>query len=155
MSRSGPWFGAFLLVLVGAFFATFGRAILADPVFLVLCAGLAMAGVLSIASGFGDVSIGSVTLSQQFLLGASHVTIAAVVAVLGIRTAVTTGTGSSRLVAVGLVVGSAVLAWLGTQTARDGRYVDHDRSPSRRQLVGVVVLAVASLGVGALLASIV
>ncbi|WP_265109116.1 hypothetical protein [Halosolutus halophilus] len=149
MSRTAPWFGGFLLVLVSAFLAAFDLTVLADPIVLVLCSGLILGAVLSITSGLAsELTIGSVTVPRHVLLGASHVTVATAVGVFGLWTAVRAGATSSPFVTVAMTVGGASLAWLGVRTARDSRHVDLDRSPSRRRLVALVLFAAASIGIG-------
>ncbi|MFC4542520.1 hypothetical protein ACFO5R_11385 [Halosolutus amylolyticus] len=156
MNRTGPWFGAFLLALVTAFLAAFGLTALADPIVLVLCSGLFVGAVLSIASGLAsEVPIGPVAVPWHVLLGAAHVTVASAVAVLGLWTAATAGATSSQFLAVAMTVGGASLAWLGLQTARDDRHLEPDRTPSLQRLVGVVLLTVASIGIGVVVAALV
>ncbi|WP_247003009.1 hypothetical protein [Halosolutus gelatinilyticus] len=155
MSRAAPAFGAFVLALDTTFLATFGPSALSEPGVFLLCSGLLVGAALAIASDLtGGFAIGSVTVPRTVLLGSSHVAIAIAVAALGAWIAVTAAATTTRLVAIGTIVGSAPLARLGVRTARDDRRVP-DRTPSLRRRLGIGLLVVASIGAGLVVATII
>ena len=154
--RVAPWFGTGLLVLVGGYLAAFGRDAVADPVTAALLSGLVVAAVLSIGGGVRQsVALGPVTLPWNVLVGGADVLLAVVVAASSVRS-LRTGDGTATLfVDAALLVGCASLAWLGLQIARDSRHVDLEASPSRRRLVAIAALAVASMVGDALVVTVV
>lgn len=151
--RLAPWFGALLLGLVGVFLAVFGQEALA-PTTAVTLVGFVAAGLLSIAGGILEsVTIGSRTVPWNVLVGAADVTVALVVVLSGVQSFRTGDAGTDAiLVAGGMIVGGASLAWLGLQTARDTRHVDLEGTPSRRRVAALAALAIGSVGIGAVLA---
>lgn len=155
--RFALWLGTGMLILAAVFLAGFGPGVLAEPAIGVSIAGFVVAALLAIVGGTVEsIAIGSRTVPWNVLVGASNVVMALAAALSSVSTFATGGSGTTAtLIAIGMVIGCASLAWGGLQTARDSRHVDLEASPSAPRLAGIAVLTVVSIGVGAFLVTVI
>lgn len=146
--------GIVMLGLAGAYLAAFGRSALTGPIAVVFLAGFALSAALLVVGGLVDsVTIGGRSVPWNVLVGIGDATLAAVVTLSAVRSAVVTGDAASWFFAAAMCIGGTSLAWFGVQTARNSRHVDLESTPAGRRLVAIALLVAVSFGVGLFVAT--
>ncbi|MFA9417310.1 hypothetical protein [Natrinema sp. HArc-T2] len=152
--RIAPLLGVVMLGSISAYLAAFGPSVRTGLLAIALLAGVVLSAVLFVIGGIADsLSVGDRTVQWNALVGVGDITLASVVMLSAVRSALVDGGTAAWLFAAAMLAGGSSLAWIGVQTARDSRHVDLEATPSSRRLVVIVALVAISTGIGVAVAT--
>ncbi|ELZ23238.1 hypothetical protein [Natrinema limicola] len=146
--------GVVMLGLVSAYLVAFGSSVRTGPLAVALLVGFVLSAILFVIGGFADsISVGDRTVPWNALVGVGDITLASVVTLSAVRSALVDGGTAAWLFAAAMLGGGPSLALIGVQTARDSHHVDLEATPSSRRLVAIVALVAISAGIGVAVAT--